>query len=210
MVFLAIDRQSPGGGRKELLSDIAKVLGIAELLDEHRKFISPDTGQSVRCAHAFEQMFRNLAKDIVTRTVPQRVIDDLEAIEVEKQHAHRASGSLCASQRSGQVIIEKQAIRQPGQIIMMCQVPDSIGGPAALNGDAGEVRANADQMGVQPVRVLAPAAVNRQGTQDLTRAPEYGPGADRMQTGLAHKVAQGRIEWITGEILDHYGRAVAN
>ncbi len=84
MVFLAVDRQGPGGGRKELLSDVAKVLGIAELLDEHGKFISSNTGQGVRCAHAFEQMFRNLAKDVVTRTVPQRVIDDLEAIEVEK------------------------------------------------------------------------------------------------------------------------------
>ncbi len=93
---------------------------------------------------------------------------------------------MCASQRPGQVIIEKQAIRQPRQIIMVRQVPDAIGGPATLNGDAGEVGANADQMHVQPKGVIAPPAVNRQCTQDLARAPENRPGADRMQTGLAH------------------------
>src|ERR1700686_4483589 len=65
-------------------------------------------------------------------------------------------------------------------------------------------------MGVQPARVIAPTAVNRKCTQYLTRAPEDGPGADRMQAGLAHKVAQSRIERITGEIICHYGRAVAD
>src|SRR5258708_34308961 len=97
MVFLAIDNQGPGGGGKQLLSDVAKVLGIAELLNEQRKLISPNTGQSVRCAHAFEEMFRNLAKDIVTRAGPQRVIDYLEAIEVEKQHVHRPAASFVRS-----------------------------------------------------------------------------------------------------------------
>src|SRR5882762_6118344 len=189
MIFLAADRQGPRGSRQEFLGYFREILGTVELLDQQCEFVSPHARQCIRRTQAFEQVFRHLTKYIVTCTVSERVVDDLEAIKVEKQHAHPAPGSLRAPERSGQVIIEEQSVGQSGQIIMMSEVPNSIGGPAGLDRDAGEVRTNADQVGTQPARDFPPTDVDREGAQRLTLAPEDGPRADRAQTGPMHEIS---------------------
>src|SRR6266403_3304282 len=92
----------------------------------------------------------------------------------------------------------------------MSKVPDSIGGPAGFDGDAGEVGRYADQVGTQSLRGFSPTAVDREGAQHLTLAPEDGPRADRAQAGPMHEIAQRYIEWIIGNILNDDGRTSGN
>src|SRR5258708_36961197 len=101
MIFLAVARQGPRGGRQEFLGYFREILGTVELLDQQCEFVSPHTRQRIRRAETLEQMFRHLTKHIVACTVSHRVVNDLESIKVQIQHAPPASGSLRPSERSG-------------------------------------------------------------------------------------------------------------
>ena len=144
------------------------------LLDQQRELIPADARQGVRAAHASAQVVRDLAKHRVAGIVSERVVDDLEAIQVEEQHRRRGAGALCASERLVQLVIEEQAIRETRQIIMVGQMPDSFGCLAAFDGDAGQLGADPDQLCIHLGQLGIEPLVQRQRAEKLILAAEDG------------------------------------
>jgi hypothetical protein len=52
---------------------------------------------------------------LVADPVAQRVVDVLEAVEVDEQHAHAPSAPARLRDRLRQALVQQQAVRQPGQ-----------------------------------------------------------------------------------------------
>ena len=65
---------------------------------------------------------RHLLQQPVARIMAARIIDVLEAIQVEKQHRQRSANASCLLDRLGQMRRQIQAIRQARQLIVVRQV----------------------------------------------------------------------------------------
>ena len=62
----------------------------------------------------------------------ERVVDDLEAIEVEEQDGQTGVVALRVRQRDGQTVLEQQAVRQVRQRVVIGEVFDLLLGVRAL------------------------------------------------------------------------------
>ena len=109
------------------------------------EFIAADAGYRVALAHAAEQPAGNLAQQGVADGMAERVVDGLEAVEVEAQQ----SDVLVAAarfQRRFQALAQQDAIRQIGQRIVMRHVGDARLVAMAL----GEVADGVDLVAAHP------------------------------------------------------------
>jgi hypothetical protein len=64
--------------------------------------------------------------------VAQRVVDDLEAVEVEKDDGHPALAPARAAQRLAEAVEEQRAIGQPGEPVVQGAVGELQLGALAL------------------------------------------------------------------------------
>jgi hypothetical protein len=72
--------------------------------------------------------------------VAERIVDDLEAVEVEEEHGQARAFALRVRQRDGEAVLEQQPIRQVRQRVVIRQVLDLLLGICAL----GDVADHAD------------------------------------------------------------------
>ena len=70
--------------------------------------------------------------------MPEAVVDDLEAVEVEEQHARRPRAPAEAEERLAEAVEEQRAVRQPGQRVVEGLVLESVLRRGPLDRDGGE------------------------------------------------------------------------
>ena len=82
---------------------------------------------------------RDGLQQLVAGVVAERVVDDLEAVEVEEQHRGAALGvvALGAADRLVEAVHEQHAVREPGQRVVERVVLQAVLGLAAV-GDVGD------------------------------------------------------------------------
>ena len=68
----------------------------------------------------------------------ERVIDELEAVEVEHQHREFMRLAVRLGNRLGDAVIEQQAVRQAGECIVRGQVPQLAVGRLESAGAIGD------------------------------------------------------------------------
>jgi len=73
---------------------------------DHHEFVTADTADDVRAAQGLPQALRHLAQQHVANIVAQRVVDDLEVVEIEQQHADAGLLAVRALQRVRQLVVE--------------------------------------------------------------------------------------------------------
>ena len=87
-----------------------------EVFGQDREFIAAQARHDVGRAHVASNAARNLHQEFVACSVPQAVVDQLEAVEIEK---HQTEMSLRidpdAVQRLNQVLMKTAAVRQARQ-----------------------------------------------------------------------------------------------
>ncbi len=71
--------------------------------------------------HATGETFRHRAQHFVASLVPEAVVDILESIQIEKQDRDEFAAALRPLDRLRQRLLEKAAIRQAGQLIVVRQ-----------------------------------------------------------------------------------------
>ncbi len=100
--------------------------GIVRLQDvlDNGEFIATQAGDRIALAHAFAQACRHLDQQLVAGQVAMRIVDGLEAVEIQAHQRHGAAGALGARQTVVHVPREQGAIGQAGQRIIMCQPSD--------------------------------------------------------------------------------------
>ena len=65
--------------------------------------------------------------------MPQRIVDRLEAVEVQKQQRHPLAGALCPGERHPQPVFEQRAVGESGEPIVERELmhPRLVGARAA-------------------------------------------------------------------------------
>src|SRR5215216_7035452 len=63
-------------------------LRVVDVLDEHHEFVAPEAGQAILRAQAALEALGDEREEQIPRLVAQRVVYDLELIEVREQYRH--------------------------------------------------------------------------------------------------------------------------
>src|SRR6267378_7597459 len=85
---------------------------------EYHELVAADSGESVRLANPASDALRDLLKQAVPCLVPQRVVDRLEAVDVEQEQCDLAPGACSPSDHLRQALAEKRPVRELGQLIL--------------------------------------------------------------------------------------------
>ena len=173
-----------GDARGHALGDLERVGAVdrvpVKVGEEQEELVAALPRDEIGLPSCRSQPLRRLAQQLVAGTVPQAVVDELEAVEVEEQHADRLPVPLRARERDLQELLEHRAVRQAGQRVVVREERDLLL-CLLLLGDVDEEPAPVHRL---PVRV-----VDQVG---LVSDPDHAPGA--------------RVEAVLGAI----GRAVGD
>jgi hypothetical protein len=92
------------------------------VLQQDRELVAAQARHGVFGAQAGAQPSRHFAQGRVAGGVPERVVDQLEAVEVEEQHGQHALRAAAARDGVGQALGEQEAVGQLGQRVVVGQV----------------------------------------------------------------------------------------
>ena len=98
----------------------------------HRELVAAETRDGVGLAEHAADARRDALQDAVAGVMPHRVVDLLEAVQIEDQQRARRLGAVGDAQRLGETIVQQQPVRQIGQRIVIGQVRDPLLDPAPL------------------------------------------------------------------------------
>ena len=96
------------------------------------KLVAAEPGNHIAGAKAVAQPFAHRAQQPVADQVTERIVDPLEAVQVQQQHGDLALIAPRLPQRVLQMILEQGAVRQIGQRIVLRQVAGLLLGALAL------------------------------------------------------------------------------
>ena len=95
---LAFDHAGLGDGGEELLRHRLGVLGLADL-EQHGELVAAEAAHQVAVAHRAAQAAGEGLQHAVADAVAERVVDHLEAVEVEEEHGQAAAAQAGGGER---------------------------------------------------------------------------------------------------------------
>ncbi len=117
------------------------VLGRVDLLGDDGELVAAEPADEIDIAGILLQARGDFLKQRVARGVAERVVDVLEAIEVEAEHRHEVAVALGAGHRTFQILVELHAVGQAGQRIVHGEEADLVlGQPALADAPRGDRR----------------------------------------------------------------------
>ena len=132
MLALAQDERA-GQRLGDPLGDADRVTLIHHVLGQDRELVAAEAGHRVAGAHGLLQPRGDCGEKLVAGRVSQRVVDELELVEVEEEDGDRSLLVPRASQRVLETVEEEVAVRQAGEGIVEGVVAVSLLGVAALD-----------------------------------------------------------------------------
>jgi hypothetical protein len=93
----------------------------------------------VSCGRAACRRRLDFNQELITDHVPQGVVDDLEAVEVEQTDEEAFARAFRPGDRLTEPFLENRTVRQTGERIVQGEVFQTITRPLTLEGDRGEV-----------------------------------------------------------------------
>ena len=200
-------------------------LGVGSVLEEHRELVAAQPSRRVAGAKAAAQAIGHGHQELVTGTVAQAVVHQLEVVEVDEGHrGDRRVGASDASQSMLDAVEEERPVRQAGEGIVEGLVAELVleraatGDVADGEHDPVHVRVveevHPDDLGMDH-RVVGPQQPGVHGANGLGGATDQlieerrhvGDGV-----GVQHPVEVGAVE-VDGEVAqhpDHRRRLVAD
>ena len=125
----------------DTLGDHRRLAGVADVVEQDRELVAAEPGDGVAGPQGRLQPARDGDQQAVADVVAERVVDELEAVEVQEQHGPagfrpRPPAALRAPEGLIQAVEEQHAVREPGQRVVQRVVLEALLGRAAV-GDVG-------------------------------------------------------------------------
>ena len=127
---------------EDLLRDERRVVRGGDVGDEDRELVAAHARDGVLLAEHRLQTRRDHPQQLVAEGVAERVVDELERIEVEEHHRHRRAGAARVRERHRQSVAEERAVGKAGEGVVVRLVLDLRLGEVAL----GDVAADGDDL----------------------------------------------------------------
>ena len=90
-------------------------VSILDRFDEHGEFVPANSRERIAVAETAAESGGHHLQQAIAARVTERVVDELEAIEVEKENRDRARVLLRVRQRHARFFVEQHSIRQAGE-----------------------------------------------------------------------------------------------
>jgi hypothetical protein len=184
-----------------------KPLGILgrDVVADENELVAAEPRERVTWPHHGLESFRQAHQQAVAGGVPQTVIDDLELVDVEEQHAHVSGGPASAGQRTVDAFDQQLPVRQACQRVMQClvrehgfglfaggdvlQMQEEVSRPAVRVGDEGDAQLGPDRL---PVGTQVPLFFLKTVQFPVQQACERGPATvvDRGKQEILRVSAQ--------------------
>ena len=116
---LAIHLHRLGHGGQQAAHQRPAAVGIGQLTQHGDELVAAQTGERVALAHRLAHAPRQRHQQLVTGVVPLRVIDGLEAVEVDIDHGQALATALSAGHGLVQAIGKQDSVGQRGQRVVM-------------------------------------------------------------------------------------------
>ena len=92
-----------------------------ELRQQDDEFIATVPAGGVGCTDTGGQARCHLLKQLVTRRMPQQIVDALESVKIEEQQCHLLVLARCPRRCLIEAIQQQSAIGQAGELVVMCK-----------------------------------------------------------------------------------------
>ncbi len=96
------------------------------------EFVAADARQRIDGAQHFLETHGRHAQERIADRVAQRIVDLLEAVEVERQHGEAGAGALRLGNRHAQAIGQERAVGQAGEVVVRRHVTQPLFGGMLL------------------------------------------------------------------------------
>ena len=101
-------------------ADLAGLVQAVDVVQEDDELVAAEAGRRVDFPDRLAEAVGDGHEQCVADVVPQAVVDDLEAVEVEEQDGELAIGIAArTADRAHQAVSEELAVRQAGQAILV-------------------------------------------------------------------------------------------
>ena len=111
-----------GHGGQNFLGGQGRVFGEIVLGQQHHKLVATLPAHGVRTAHAGRQALRHRLQQAVANAVAEGIVDQLEVVQIEKQHAQMATAPLGHGNRLADPVVEQHPVGQVGEKVMLGQI----------------------------------------------------------------------------------------
>ena len=122
---------------RDPLGDRDRLVPAVDPVEQQRELVAAETGEQVLAAHHALEAARDLGEQQVADAVTERVVDDLEPVDVEVQHADRAAVAPRGRGRLLQALHERGPIREAGQVVTRRLLEQAAVGLAQADGRFG-------------------------------------------------------------------------
>src|SRR5690625_3732863 len=179
----AVQFDGTAQARKQLAGARGQRIDVVDPGDGQHELITTEPAGKLLAARAFQHALSYLGQDHVAGRMTERVVDDLEAVQVDEQHRHLRVSTLGMLQHLGDLLAESGAVAQSRQ-----RVEARIGGRLAVpvmtaleRGERAEgwtqQRQNRQQQQLVEVRPLQPFSERApQGATDQQQASDATGG----------------------------------
>ena len=96
-----------------------EALDIGGAAEDQAELVAPEARDGIAGSHGARQPAGKLDEQLVAAVVAERIVDLLEAIEVDDRHRHGALSPAAAPDRGGRPLAEQGAVGQLGQRVML-------------------------------------------------------------------------------------------
>ena len=145
----------------------AREIGFAlVVLDQYHELVTALPCDEIRAAEAALQPPRDVPQHHVTGAVAERVVHELEAVEVDEHHRETPAVPAHPLQRADQRQLKRNPVGQPGESVVLRQETDALLGSLAL----GDVAPGAPVAGETALVVEDGLAADRRPTHAVTSA----------------------------------------
>ena len=164
--------------------DVFRILALRKPIHDEQELVASQPAHGVGAARDTGEAVRHLLDELITGPVPERIVDDLETVEIEHGDCEDVAVALRVRHRLCQAIIQQYPIRQTRQGVVACQVPQLlVGGFQPLGAGLHDMLQVLDLAAQGPL--IVPLACQRVGAlQHL----------DRLERLLDHQQLVGMIQ----------------
>ena len=143
------------GGHQDALDQTDHLVTVGEVLEDDPELVATEASGTVRLAEAASQRLGRGLEQRVTGRVPERVVDELEVVEVDEQHGETTAVALDPGHRLLEPVLEEGPVAEPGERVVVRLVGEALLELPTV-GDVPEAPDPADDDPVDPLRPREP------------------------------------------------------
>ncbi len=147
MAFVTAQLQGFAEDRKQIARDALDVIALGGLLENDDEFVATEPRHDIARPQRAAQPARDFHQQHIAGVMPQRIVDDLEAVEIDEQHGELPLVAPRRLDRVAQQPVEHFPIGQLGQAVVRGKVFDPLVGPGLLVGAVEIVERERDVFG---------------------------------------------------------------